>query len=241
MDRKTALVTGASRGLGFTLSRLLAQTGHDLVITARGADALESASRSLESYGGSVLALPGDVSDPEHRRRLIEATSSVSGKLNVLINNASTLGTSPLPSMAEYPLDDLEQVLRVNLLAPLGLTQETLPLLIKGHGLVLNISSDAAVGGYEGWGGYGASKLALDLVSLTLANELRDAGVGVASVDPGDLQTQMHQDAFPGEDITDRPLPESTLPFWAWLLSQKPLAISGHRFQAQADTWEIAS
>jgi NAD(P)-dependent dehydrogenase (short-subunit alcohol dehydrogenase family) len=136
MDRKTALVTGASRGLGLTLSRLLAQTGHDLVITARGADALESASRSLESYGGSVLAFPGDVSDPEHRRRLIEATASAFGKLDVLINNASTLGTSPLPSMTEYPLDDLEQVLRVNLLAPLGLTQEALPLLIKGHGLV---------------------------------------------------------------------------------------------------------
>jgi NAD(P)-dependent dehydrogenase (short-subunit alcohol dehydrogenase family) len=105
----------------------------------------------------------------------------------------------------------------------------------------LNISSDAAVGGYEGWGGYGASKAALDLVSLTLANELRDVGVAVASVDPGDMQTQMHQDAFPGEDITDRPLPESTLPFWAWLLSQNPLTISGHRFKAQADTWEIAA
>ncbi|MCH8309183.1 MAG: SDR family oxidoreductase [Chloroflexi bacterium] len=240
MDRKTALVTGASRGLGLTLSRLLAQTGHDLVITARGAEALESVSKPLESYGGSVLALPGDVSDPEHRRRLIEATS-VFGRLDVLINNASSLGTTPLPGMTEYPLDDLEEVLRVNLLAPLGLTQEALPLLIKGRGLVVNISSDAAIGGYEGWGGYGASKAALDLVSLTLANELRDAGVGVVSVDPGDMQTQMHQDAFPGEDITDRPLPESTLPFWAWLLSQDPLAVSGHRYQAQSDRWEIAA
>ena len=241
MDRKTALVTGASRGLGLTLSRLLAQTGHDLVITARGVDALESVSKSLESYGGSVLSLPGDVSDPEHRRRLIETTASVFGRLDVLINNASTLGTTPLPSMTEYPLDDLEQVLRVNLLAPLGLTQKALPLLIKGHGLVVNISSDAAVGGYPGWGGYGASKAALDLVSQTLANELREAGVGVASVDPGDMRTQMHQDAFPGEDITDRPLPESTLPFWAWLLSQNPLAVSGHRYQAQSDRWEIAA
>jgi NAD(P)-dependent dehydrogenase (short-subunit alcohol dehydrogenase family) len=105
--------------------------------------------------------------------------------------------------------------------------------------LVVNLSSDAAVGGYAGWGGYGASKAALDLLSLTLANELRDQGVAVVSVDPGDMHTQMHQDAFPGEDISDRPLPETTVPFWAWLLAQKPLPISGRRFQAQAEVWSV--
>ena len=113
------------------------------------------------------------------------------------------------------------------------------PLLKRSGGLVVNISSDAAIGGYEGWGGYGASKAALDLASLTLANELREDGVGVVSVDPGDMRTQMHQAAFPGEDISDRPLPESTLPFWAWLLNQDVLSISGSRYQAQSERWEV--
>ena len=123
----------------------------------------------------------------------------------------------------------------------MGLVQATLPLLRKSGGLVINISSDAASGGYSGWGAYGASKAALDLVSLTLAGELRDDGVAVVSVDPGDMRTQMHQDAFPGEDISDRPLPEVTLPFWAWLLGQPRTLVTGRRFQAQADRWEVAA
>ena len=129
----------------------------------------------------------------------------------------------------------------VNLLAPLGLAQEVVPLLEQSGGLIVNISSDAAVGGYPGWGGYGASKAALDLISVTLANELRDEGIGVVSVDPGDMRTHMQQEAFPGEDISDRPLPEATLPFWAWLLGQNPLAVSGQRYRAQSETWEVAA
>ena len=121
----------------------------------------------------------------------------------------------------------------------IALVQATLPLLKASQGLVVNLTSDAAVGGYENWGGYGASKAALDLVSLTLANELRPEGIGVVSVDPGDMNTDMHQDAFPGEDISDRPMPDVTLPFWVWLLGQAPLAVSGQRFQAQADLWEV--
>ena len=238
---KIALITGASRGLGAELAAFLAKQGYDLVLTARGEEALEVISQSLQQYGGAVLALPGDVSNQTHRRRLVEATTSLFGGLDLLINNASTLGQSPLPSLADYSLKDLEQVFTTNLIAPLGLVQEALPLLKRSRGLVVNISSDAAVGGYPGWGGYGASKAALELISLTLSNELRDDGVGVVSVDPGDMRTQMHQDAFPGEDISDRPLPDETIPFWAWLLGQEPLTVSGQRYQAQAETWELAA
>ena len=143
------------------------------------------------------------------------------------------------PPLARAKREDVVHVLDVNLLAPLELVQEALPLLRRSHGLVVNITSDAATGGYPGWGVYGASKAALDLVSKTLAAELKDEGVGVVSVDPGDMRTKMHQDAFPGQDISDRPLPEVTLPFWAWLLSQSPLEVSGGRYQAQAAVWEV--
>ena len=240
-EGQVALITGASRGLGAVLARFLAGRGYNLVLTARGEEALEVMAQSLQRYGGGVLAIPGDVSDQTHRGRLVQVTASVFGRLDLLINNASALGPSPLPPLADYNLEDLEQVIATNVIAPLGLVQEALPLLKRGGGLVVNVSSDAAVGGYPGWGGYGASKAALDLVSLTLANELRDEGVGVVSVDPGDMRTQMHQDAFPGEDISDRPPPDGTIPFWAWLLGQEPLAVSGRRFQAQGEKWEVAA
>jgi len=157
------------------------------------------------------------------------------------VNNASDLGISPLPPLSEYPLAVIEKIFAVNLIAPLGLLQEALPLLKQSGGLVVNITSDAAVGGYPGWGAYGASKAALDLVSLTLANELREANVAVVSVDPGDMRTQMHQDAFPNEDISDRPLPQVTIPFWAWLLGQTRMAVTGRRYEAQSNLWEIAA
>ena len=163
------------------------------------------------------------------------------GRLDILVNNASELGPSPLPTLADYPLDKLAQVFNVNVIAPVALVQATLPLLKTGGGLVINISSDAAIGGYETWGGYGASKAALDLISFTLANELKDSGVAVVSVDPGDLRTDMHQAAYPGQDISDRPTPDVTLPFWAWLLGQDRAAVTGHRFSAQSDKWEVAS
>ena len=237
---KVALITGASRGLGAELAHFLAKQGYDLVLTARGADALEKSVRMIEKHGGKVIAIAGDVSNAEHRSRLAEAAEAF-GRLDLLVNNASDLGLSPLPALAGYPLDAIEQVFRVNVIAPLGLVQSTLPLLRKSEGMVINVSSDAALGGYPGWGAYGASKAALDLVSLTLANELRDDGVSVVSVDPGDMRTQMHQQAFPGEDISDRPLPEATLPFWAWLLGQPRMSISGQRFKAQSDLWEAAA
>jgi NAD(P)-dependent dehydrogenase (short-subunit alcohol dehydrogenase family) len=237
---RVALITGGSRGLGATLAGFLAGQDYDLVLTARDAESLASTARALSRYGGRVRAVPGDVTDPEHRRRLVAAAEEL-GRLDLLLNNASELGATPLPTLAEYPLDALERVFAVNVLAPLGLVQEALPLLERSGGLVVNVSSDAAQGGYPDWGGYGASKAALDLVSRTLANELAECGVAVVSVDPGDLRTRMHQAAFPGEDISDRPLPEVTLPFWAWLLGQERAAVSGRRYRAQAEVWEAAA
>ncbi|HJX29805.1 MAG TPA: SDR family oxidoreductase [Thermoanaerobaculia bacterium] len=234
----TALITGASRGLGRTVTEFLAAQGYDLVVTARGEAEIEEAARTLRRHGGRVTALAGDVADPAHRRRLARAARDLGG-LDVLLNNASTLGAAPLPPLAEYPLDVLEEAFRVNVLAPLALTREVLPLLAQSGGLVVNVSSDAARGGYPGWGGYGLTKAALDLASLTLANELAGRFVGVVAVDPGDLRTRMHQEAFPGEDISDRPLPEVTLPFWAWLLERPRRDVTGRRYQAQADRWEV--
>ncbi len=193
-DRRVALITGASRGLGATLAEFLAGQGYALILTARGGDALAAAAKSLAHFGTPITTLAGDITDPAHRARLIEAARSL-GRLDLLINNASDLGPSPLPTLADYPLDALERVFAVNVIAPVGLVQLALPLLKASQGRIVNISSDAAVGGYDNWGGYGASKAALDLISLTLANELRDAGVSVVSVDPGDMRTVMHQQA----------------------------------------------
>lgn len=233
---KTALITGASKGLGKTLARFLAQQNYNLILTARGRHTLQTTAAELKG-AAEIIALPGNVADADHRRRLVEAARQLGG-LNLLVNNASTLGPTPMPPLAEFPLEAFRYLFDVNVLAPLALIQEALPLL--KHGLVVNLSSDAAVGGYPNWGGYGASKAALDLLSLTLANELKDSQIGVVSVDPGDLRTDMHQAAFPDEDISDRPLPEVTLPFWGWLLGQNPLTLTGQRFRAQAEQWEVA-
>ena len=231
--RQTALITGSSRGLGFTLADFLAAQGHDLILTARDQEVLEnSAAKLRETARGQIVTLAGDVGEAEHRSALIEKVGELGG-LDLLVNNASDLGPSPQPLLRDYPLGRLEHLYRVNVFAPLGLIQGALPLL-REDGLVVNISSDAAVGAYEGWGGYGSSKAALDLLTLTLANE----GVNAVSVDPGDMRTAMHQAAFPGEDISDRPLPDVTLPFWAWLLGQDPKEVSGQRFQAQGERWE---
>lgn len=234
-ENKVALITGASRGLGAELAAFLAGQGYDLVITARGADDLNAVRTRLAGFGGAVTALAGDVTDPAHREVLIDAAERLGG-LDILINNASDLGVTPLPHMADYPLNALRHLYEVNLIAPLALAQIALPLLSIRNGLIVNLSSDAAKGGYPGWGGYGSTKAALDLVTLTLANEAD--GFAAVSVDPGDLRTAMHQAAFPGEDISDRPLPEVTRPFWAWLFGQDRAAINGGRYQAQSENWQ---
>jgi NAD(P)-dependent dehydrogenase (short-subunit alcohol dehydrogenase family) len=201
----TALITGASRGLGLALARALAGRGWRLVIDARGAGELEAARAELAALT-EVVAVAGDVADPAHRRALIDAAA---GSLDVLVNNASLLGPSPQPALADYPLDVLEQVYRVNVLAPLALVQLALPLLAPGARIV-NVTSDAAVEPYEGWGGYGSAKAALEQLTAILAAE--QSGLRVYAVDPGDMNTRMHQEAFPGEDISDRPPPEESVP-----------------------------
>src|SRR5881409_3397440 len=207
---RVALITGASRGLGYTVAEFLARQRWTLILTARHEGPLLDAVKRLQATGASITTVPGDVTQEPHRRDLVAAVRRL-GRLDLLINNASELGASPFPALVDYPLDVLRRVFEVNVIAPLALIHTCLPVLKKSRGLVVNITSDASRGGYPGWGGYGSSKAALDLLSKTLANELREAGVGVVVVDPGDLRTKMHQDAFPGQDISDRPLPEVTL------------------------------
>jgi NAD(P)-dependent dehydrogenase (short-subunit alcohol dehydrogenase family) len=203
------IVTGASRGLGLALARSLATDGWTLVIDGRDADALESARAELSGPGGRVVAVAGDVADAGHRADLIAAAEQFS-RLDVLVNNASALGPSPQPNLADYPLDVLRAVYEVNVIGPLALTQLALPLLRAAPGRIVNITSDAAVEGYEGWGGYGSSKAALEQWTNVIAAE--EPVLRVYWVDPGDLRTQLHQEAFPGEDISDRPPPEVAVP-----------------------------
>jgi NAD(P)-dependent dehydrogenase (short-subunit alcohol dehydrogenase family) len=206
MQTRTALLTGTSRGLGAALARELNGRGWRLVVDARDADRLRTAVAALPRPD-RVTAIPGDVTDPAHRAALAAAAGD---RLDLLVNNASELGPSPLPRLADLPLPAFERVLEVNVVAPLALVQLTLPALRAAGGRVLDISSDAAVEAYEGWGGYGAGKAALDQLTAVLATE--NPGLRVYAVDPGDMATDMHQAAFPGEDISDRPAPESVVP-----------------------------
>jgi NAD(P)-dependent dehydrogenase (short-subunit alcohol dehydrogenase family) len=213
----TALVTGASRGLGRALALALAERGWHLVVDARSAAPLLRVEGELRSAGaGSVAAVTGDVSDPEHRRQLVAA---VNGDLDLLVNNASLLGPSPRPSLADYPLDVLEGVYAVNVIGALGLCQLALPRLRPGA-LLLAITSDAAVEAYPGWGGYGSSKAALEQLTAVLAAE--NPQLRVHAVDPGDMNTRMHAEAFPGEDISDRPDPSTVVPSLMALVDGAP-------------------
>lgn len=210
---KTALITGASRGLGLELSRALAQRGWQLVIDGRGADALDVARKELSAWT-RVVAIAGDVTDVGHRVALAEAVRTLGG-LDVVVNNASVLGPSPQPALIDYSLDVLEQVYRTNVIAPLGILQAVRHEL-QADARIVNVTSDAGFEAYEGWGGYGSSKAALAQWSHIFAAENLDWRV--YWVDPGDMQTQMHQEAFPGEDISDRPLPEASVPGFVALL-----------------------
>jgi len=211
---RTAIITGASRGLGLALARTLAEDGWNLIIDARGEEALERARAELSRYT-RVIAIPGDVTDPEHRGGLAEAAREVGG-VDALVNNASVLGPSPQPELLDYPLDEFEQVYHSNVISPLALIQ-ALNNELKPQARIINVTSDAAVEPYEGWGGYGSSKAALEQLSNILAAE--NPGLRVYRVDPGDMRTQMHQEAFPDEDISDRPLPEESVPGFIELLT----------------------
>jgi NAD(P)-dependent dehydrogenase (short-subunit alcohol dehydrogenase family) len=196
------IVTGASRGLGRAVTHALVERGWRIVVDARDGDAL----RREWGYPPHDVVIAGDIVDPEHRRALVDATG---GRIDLIVNNASALGPSPLPALAEYPLEELRRIYEVNVFAPLALVQLALPRLGAGA-RIINVTSDAAVEPYEGWGGYGSSKAALEQLTAILAVEHPE--LRVYAVDPGDMRTQMHQDAFPGEDISDRPLPEDCVP-----------------------------
>jgi NAD(P)-dependent dehydrogenase (short-subunit alcohol dehydrogenase family) len=243
------MITGASRGLGRALAVGLAREGYDLIIDARHAAALDAAAGTggaaaagpvgaaaaagrraaggtavgntavgNTAVGNTVTAVPGDVTDPAHRATLL-AAAEAAGRLDLLVNNAGTLGASPLPALADYPPDQLRAAFEVNVIAPIALTQLMLPLLRASGGAVLNITSDAAVEAYAGWGGYGAAKAALEQASNVLAAE--EVGLRVWWADPGDLRTDMHQLAFPGEDISDRPEPSAVVPAFVRLITQR--------------------
>src|SRR4051812_20395098 len=192
----TAVITGASRGLGRALAGALAFDGWSLVIDARGSAELERTARELGRVA-PVVALAGDVMRSSHRRALVDAAGA---RIDLLVNNAGVLGPSPQPALADYPLDELERVYRINVLAPLALTQLVVARMPPG-GRIVNVTSDAAVFPYEGWGGYGSAKAALEQLSAVLGQE--HPALRVYAVDPGDMRTQMHQDAFPGQDISD--------------------------------------
>ena len=213
MSTQTALITGASRGLGLALARELAQQNWRLIINARGADALEGARKELSQWT-EVIAIAGDVTDAEHRKALTHAAKELGG-LDAAINNAGILGPSPQPELLNYPLDTLADVYRANVIAPLGVLQ-ALQHTLKPGARVINITSDAAREAYPGWGGYGSSKAALEQLSNVLAAEHPDWRI--YWVDPGDMRTQMHREAFPFEDISDRPLPETSVPGFIELL-----------------------
>lgn len=213
-SHRTALITGASRGLGLALARSLAEDGWALIIDARGEDALASARAELAEHT-SVVAIAGDVTDPEHRAAMAGAAREAGG-LDALVNNASILGPSPQPELLDYPLEVLEEVYRTNVISPLALIQAVRDELKEGA-RIINVTSDAAVEPYEGWGGYGSSKAALEQLSNILAAE--NPGLRVYRVDPGDMRTRMHQEAFPDEDISDRPLPEESVPGFVELLT----------------------
>jgi len=216
----TGIVTGASRGLGLALARALDEGGWRLIVDARGGDALEAATAGLQN----VTAIAGDVADPAHRRALVDAAGD---RIDLVVNNASLLGPSPQPALADYPLETLRDVYEANVIAPLALLQLALPRMPDGAA-VLDITSDAGVEAYEGWGGYGSSKAALEQLTAILAAE--HPGLRVYWVDPGDMNTQMQQDAFPGEDVSDRPPPEESVP---GLLALIGGSLASGRYQAR--------
>ena len=221
-----AIVTGGSRGLGEALAAGLLDRGWSVVTDARDAGALAATADRLRA-AGVLVALPGDVTDAGHRRELVAAATAL-GPLGLVVNNAGGLGPSPLPNLADYPLEPLSELFDANVTAPLALIQEALPALRAAGGVIVNITSDAGVEGYPGWGGYGATKAALDQLTRVLAAEEPD--VAVYAIDPGDLRTRMHQDAFPGEDISDRPLPETSVPGILAIVDQRP---ASGRYQAR--------
>ena len=237
--QSVALITGASRGLGLEISRLLARRQVGLILTARGAEALESAAAELER-STEVLALPGDVANRVHAEELVRRGLARFGRIDVLVNNASELGPSPMPELEAYPLDALGRVFAVNVIAPLQLAQLVLPHMKRQRlGLIINVTSDAGVEAYPTWGGYGTTKAALEHMSRVLSAELEGSGIRVYVVDPGDMNTQMHRDAEPGADLSHLPAPDVVAPAFVRLIENETASFG--RFQAQQLVGEHAN
>ena len=227
LSRDVAVVTGASRGLGLAITRALVADGWSVVVDGRAGDDLMTAISDVTGPGQAV-AIPGDVTDPDHRQQLAQAAAG-KGPVRLIVNNASYLGPSPQPVLQNYPLDTLRRVYEVNTVAPLALIQVLRPLMAEAGGVIINITSDAGVEGYAGWGGYGSSKAALEQLSRVLAAE--QPQLRVYWVDPGDMNTRMQQEAFPGEDVSDRPPPEASVP---GLLKLAKGELPSGRYQARS-------
>jgi NAD(P)-dependent dehydrogenase (short-subunit alcohol dehydrogenase family) len=238
---RVAIITGGSRGLGAALATDLVRDGWTVVVDGRDAATLAATAariRNDAATSGNLIEVAGDVADASHRAALVQ-TARAAGSLELVVNNASVLGPSPLHHLGEHPLDAFGQIFDVNVVAPLGLIQLALPDLRANRGTVIDVSSDAAVEGYEGWGGYGSSKAALDQISKVLAAEESD--VHVYAFDPGDMRTEMHQQAFPGEDISDRPAPETVIPAVRALLATSPPSGRYRAADLLADTVKVES
>lgn len=231
LQDRVALITGASRGLGREIAGLFAARGARLILTARGGETLAAASAALERLT-DVVALAGDLADERHAARLVEAGLARFGRIDVLINNASVLGPTPMPRLEDLSPTALDDIFRVNVCAPFALIQQVLPQMrTRGEGMIINVTSDAGVQAYPGWGGYGISKAALEHLSRVLAAELEGSGIQVFAVDPGDMNTQMHRDAEPGVDLSHLPGPEAVAPAFVRLVEEA--TVSFGRYEAQ--------
>lgn len=234
---KIALITGASRGLGRALALAFAREGANLILCARGKKALDAVAKEAQKLGVKVLATEADVSKKQDVERLVATALLTFDQIDILVNNASILGPSPMPYLIDYPTDAFEEVLRINTISPFMVTKALLPSMIqRGQGSIINVSSEAGATGYPGWGAYGISKSALDLMSETWAAELEGSGVRVNAVDPGDMDTEMHALAYPDEDPSQFAKPEQLTEIFVHLASDESRDITGQRFLAQGDS-----